>query len=107
MAEPLPVPTPAPTANVDTANSMVQGNQFFVKHNPQLAAAGILSGNPDTMNTLAASSHMVNYAKAIDDHVATYNSGPWFANIFKDAKDIPAALIKNAAEIAAEKGLNQ
>jgi hypothetical protein len=107
MAEPLPVPTPAPTTNVDIANAMVQGNQVFVKHNPQLAAAGILSGNPDTMNTLAASSHMVNYAKAIDDHIATYNSSVWFSNIFKDAKDVSAALIKNAAEIAAEKGLNQ
>ena len=84
--------------NVGTANDMVQGNQMFVKQNPSLAAVGVASGSQDTFNTLAATSHMIAVASALDDHVATYNSGAWLNNALKDTKDISNALIPNAIE---------
>lgn len=84
--------------NIQAANDMVQGNQMFVKQNPKLASVGIASGSQDTFNTLAATSHMVAIAKALDDHIATYNSGAWLNNALKDTKDIAQALIPNAIE---------
>ena len=89
--------------NVSTANDMVQGNQMFVKQNPALAAAGIQSGSQDIFNALAATSHVTAIAKALDDHVATYNSGAWLRNALKDTPDISAALIKTAMDSIAEK----
>ena len=84
--------------NVSTANDMVQGNPMFVKQNPALAAAGIQSGSQDIFNALAATSHVTAIAKALDDHVATYNSGAWLRNALKDTPDIAAALIKTHME---------
>ena len=89
--------------NVSTANDMVQGNPMFVKQNPALAAAGIQSGSQEVFNTLAATSHVTAIAKALDDHVATYNSGAWLRNALKDTPDISNALIKSAMESIADK----
>ena len=58
----------------------------------------VASGSQDTFNTLAATSHMIAVASALDDHVATYNSGAWLNNALKDTKDISNALIPNAIE---------
>ena len=41
---------------------------------------------------------MIAVASALDDHVATYNSGAWLNNALKDTKDISNALIPNAIE---------
>ena len=106
MSSMQPMPQVQPTAqaniaggpNVNTANDMVQGNQMFVKQNPALAAVGVASGSQDTFNTLAATSHMIEIANALDDHVATYNSSTWLNNALKDTKDISSALIPNAFE---------
>ena len=84
--------------NVSVANDMVQGNPMFVKQNPELAAAGIQSGSQEVFNTLAATSHVTAVANALDDHIATYNSGAWLRNALKDTPDIAAALIKTHME---------
>jgi len=89
--------------NVSSANDMVQGNQMFVKQNPGLAAAGIQSGSQDVFNTLAATSHMTAIAKAIDEHVATYNSATWWRNALKDIPDVANAVIKTRLESLQEK----
>jgi len=86
--------------NVSSANDMVQGNQMFVKQNPGLAAAGIQSGSQDVFNTLAATSHATAIAKAIDDHVATYNSAAWLRNALKDTPELHKALIAGLADKA-------
>ena len=93
--------------NVQAANDMVQGNQMFVTQNPKLAAVGVASGSQDTFNTLAATSHMVSLANALDDHVATYNSASWLRNALKDVKDISDALIPNAFEALQTRQVNQ
>ena len=84
--------------NVSVANDMVQGNPMFVKQNPELAAAGIQSGSQEVFNTLAATSHVTAVANALDDHIATYNSGAWLRNALKDTPDIAVALIKTHME---------
>lgn len=89
--------------NVSTANDMVQGNPMFVKQNPALAAAGIQSGSQDVFNALAATSHVTAIAKALDDHIATYNSAAWLRNALKDTPDISAALIKTAMDSIVDK----
>ena len=89
--------------NVSSANDMVQGNSMFVKQNPELAAAGIQSGSQEVFNTLAATSHVTAIANALDDHIATYNSGAWLRNALKDTPDISSALIKSAMESMADK----
>jgi len=100
--QPLPPTQPTNTngvANVDTANKMVSGNQTFVAHSPDLAAAGVSSGNQDTFTTLAAMKHTTSVGSAIDDHVNTYNSGSWISNIFKDVKEIPGAIVKGVTDL--------
>ena len=89
--------------NVSSANDMVQGNPMFVKQNPELAAAGIQSGSQDIFNTLAATSHITAIANAIDDHIATYDSGAWLRNALKDTPDIAAALVKTHMENLTDK----
>jgi hypothetical protein len=95
----LPPQTINTGANVAKANDMVQGNQTFVTHSPSTAAAGIASGSQQTFNALAGATHMSSIASATDDHVATYNSGSWISNIFKDVKEIPSAIIKTATDL--------
>lgn len=96
---PMPQQTITPGANVASANDMVQGNPSFVAHSPAVAAAGISTGNQSAFNTLAATTHMVATANAVDDHVQTYNSGSWISNIFKDVKEIPTAVIKTITDL--------
>lgn len=102
--QPLPQPTQQVTQpNVSTANDMLQGNQMFAKQNPKLAADGIQSGSQDVFNALAATSHITSMANAIDDHIATYDSGTWLRNALKNTPDIAAALIKTHMETLIDK----
>ena len=106
MSSMQPMPQPAQQVtqpNVSTANDMVQGNPMFVRQNPELAAAGIQSGSQDIFNTLAATSHITAIANAIDDHIATYDSGAWLRNALKDTPDIAAALVKTHMENLTDK----
>lgn len=89
--------------NVSSANDMVQGNQMFVQQNPALAAVGIQSGSQEVFNILAATSHATAIAKALDDHIATYNSAAWFRNALKNTPDISAALIPSPMDAIANK----
>jgi hypothetical protein len=106
MSSMQPMPQVQPTAqaniaagpNVNAANNMVQGNQMFVKQNPALAAVGVASGSQDTFNTLAATSHMIAIANALDDHIATYNSAAWMRNALKSVPDVSSALVPNMIE---------
>jgi len=91
-------PLPPANTNVGNANDMVQGNQMFVSQNPKLAAVGVASGNQNTFNTLAATSHMTAVANALDDHIATYNSAAWMRNALKSVPDVSSALIPNMIE---------
>ena len=91
-------PVPSQNPNIDMANTATQVNPGFVTRNPQLAADGIQSGDINTFNTLAATSHMVDHATALDDHIKTYNSASWFANIFKDTKEVANALTPTVFE---------
>mgnify|MGYP006266984335 CR=1 FL=1 len=87
-----PLPPAGQNGKTQTANDLVNHNPGFVTRNPDLAAAGIASGNTDTFNTLAISSHMSDSAQAFDKHQQTYNSTGWWNTILKDVKDIPAAI---------------
>lgn len=88
----------APPVNVDFANNAIKANPTFFNTSPQLAAEALASGNQETITAVAATNHVMAYAKAFDDHLETYNSHVWMANALKAAPDIAKAVIPNPME---------
>ena len=92
--------------NVDVANQIVQNNNSEVSHNPELAADAIQINSLDAADALFATSHFTSMAKAIDDHIQTYNSAAWLRNALKTTPDIANAIIKTPVEIFNSGGMN-
>lgn len=80
--QPSPTPTPTPTNGV---NNFVKENPQFVQQHPTIAAAALASNDPNAANTLAATATTAARVKAVQDHIATYNTKSLWQHILGDA----------------------
>ena len=105
MADNAPVPaatpTPAPSqaANVNVANNAVGLHPEVAQKAPQVMADAIASGNPDVVNTVAATQSIAPYAQALADHQKNYNSQSVWGTILGDAKGILNNVVQTVQKV--------
>ena len=80
--QPSPTPTPTPTNGV---KNFVKENTQIVQQHPTIAAAALASNDPNAANTLAATATTAARVKAVQDHIATYNTKSLWQHILGDA----------------------